>query len=278
MKLIKNITGCCSGSATGVTAKTGSIKEVVRDIYGSLARGGTKGCGCTSFDELQDLSKHMDYTEEELNSLPEGTDMGLGCGNPVAIASLKPGQTVLDLGSGGGIDCFLAARKVGRSGRVIGVDMTPEMVFRAREAVRRSGIENVEFRLGEIEHLPVEDSSVDVIISNCVINLSPDKRQVFGEAYRVLKRGGRLCISDIVALKELPEDMKEDLRLLTGCVAGATEIEELEGLLQEAGFEGVEIEVNEQSREFIRLWFPGKGVEDYIASAIVQAEKDEKGT
>lgn len=199
--------------------------------------------------------------------------MGLGCGNPQAIAALRPGETVLDLGSGGGFDCFLAAQAVGEGGRVIGVDMTPEMVARSREAAAKAGVSNVEFRLGEIEHLPVADNAVDAIISNCVINLSPDKRSVFAEAYRVLKPGGRLAISDIVATAELPQETKEEMALHTGCVAGAATVEALERTLADVGFQSIRIAVNEQSREFIRHWLPGRRLEEYIAAASIQARK-----
>ncbi len=199
--------------------------------------------------------------------------MGLGCGNPQAIAALRPGETVLDLGSGGGFDCFLAAQAVGEGGRVIGVDMTPEMVARSREAAAKAGVSNVEFRLGEIEHLPVADNAVDAIISNCVINLSPDKRSVFAEAYRVLKPGGRLAISDIVATAELPQETKEQMALHTGCVAGAATVETIERTLADVGFQSIRIAVNEQSREFIRHWLPGRRLEEYIAAASIQARK-----
>ena len=197
--------------------------------------------------------------------------MGLGCGNPQAIADLKPGETVLDLGSGGGFDCFLAAKQVGESGRVIGVDMTSEMVTKARENARKGNYSNVEFRLGEIEHLPVADAAVDVIISNCVINLSPDKLSVFLEAYRILKPGGRLAISDVVATAQLPPEMKNDLDLLSSCVSGAATMDEIEEMLQEAGFQNIRIQTQESSREFIKDWVPGRNVQDYIVSAIIEA-------
>ncbi|SPQ01983.1 Arsenite S-adenosylmethyltransferase (fragment) [Candidatus Sulfobium mesophilum] len=199
--------------------------------------------------------------------------MGLGCGNPQAIASLKPGEIVLDLGSGGGFDCFLAARAVGETGKVIGVDMTPEMVSKARENAARAGFMNVEFRLGEIEHLPVADKSVDVIISNCVINLSPEKQKVFDDAFRVLKSGGRLAVSDIVATAELPEEVKNDLALHAGCMAGASLISDVEAMLRESGFRDIRIQPKDESREFIRTWAPGRNVEDYIVSATIVAMK-----
>jgi SAM-dependent methyltransferase len=199
--------------------------------------------------------------------------MGLGCGNPQAIAALKPGETVLDLGSGGGFDCFLAARQVGAAGQIIGVDMTPEMLSKARANAAKGGYRNVEFRLGEIEHLPVADSAVDVIISNCVINLSPDKQQVYREAYRVLRPGGRLAISDVVAVKPLPPAVKSNLDAHCGCVAGAALVPDLERILREAGFVDIDIRLKEESREFIRTWFPGSGVEDFVLSADIEACK-----
>jgi SAM-dependent methyltransferase len=199
--------------------------------------------------------------------------MGLGCGNPQAVASLKPGETVLDLGSGGGFDCFLAARAVGETGRVIGVDMTPEMVSKARENAAKAGFKNVEFRLGEIEHLPIADNSIDVILSNCVINLSPEKRKVFDDAFRVLKSGGRLAVSDVVATAELPEEVKNDLALHAGCVAGASLIGDVEVMLRKSGFCDIRVQPKDESREFIRTWAPGSNIEDYVVSATIEAKK-----
>ncbi len=199
--------------------------------------------------------------------------MGLGCGNPRAIASLRTGETVLDLGSGGGFDAFLAAAEVGRDGMVIGVDMTPAMISKARGNAAAGNYGNVEFRLGEIEHLPVADASVDVIISNCVINLSPDKSQVFRDAYRVLKPGGRLAISDVVASTELPESIKSDMTLHSACIAGASTVEEIADLLAQAGFIAVNITPKDESREFIKDWAPGRNIEDYVLSADIQAHK-----
>ncbi len=203
--------------------------------------------------------------------MPEGANLGLGCGNPKAIARLKSGETVLDLGSGGGFDCFLAAGQVGQTGKVIGVDMTSEMIDRARKNAQIAATENVEFRLGEIEHLPVADKSVDVILSNCVINLSPDKPAVFRESFRVLKSGGRLAISDIVATSRLPEDVRHDVELHVGCVAGAATIEELRSMLVDAGFTKIEITPQEESRTVISNWFPGSSVADYVVSATIEA-------
>jgi SAM-dependent methyltransferase len=206
-------------------------------------------------------------------AVPVGANMGLGCGNPQAIANLKSGETVLDLGSGGGFDCFLAAKQVGESGHVIGVDMTPAMVSKARVNAEKGGYRNVEFRLGEIEHLPVADHSIDVILSNCVINLSPDKERVFADCFRVLKPGGRLAISDVVAFADLPAHVQEDMALLTGCMAGAALISDLEEMLKEAGFQQVRIRPKEESKAFIRDWAPGLPVTDYVVAATIEATR-----
>ncbi len=219
------------------------VRKVVRQRYGERAKSG--GCGCSGSESCcggpRSTSEAIGYTVAELRAIPEGSDLGLGCGNPTALASLREGDVVLDLGSGAGIDCFLAAEKVGPTGRAIGVDMTAEMVERARENARREGITNVEFRLGEIEHLPVADASVDVIISNCVVNLSPDKPQVFREAYRVLKPGGRMFLSDIVLLKELPRAIRDSIEAYVGCIAGASLEADYLGAIGAAGFRDVEI-------------------------------------
>ena len=199
--------------------------------------------------------------------------MGLGCGNPLAIASLRPGETVLDLGSGSGFDAFLAAEAVGESGRVIGVDITPEMVKKARLLARENGFTNAEFHLAEIENLPVGASCVDVIISNCVINLSPRKPRVFQEAFRVLKPGGRLAVSDVVATAELPEEVRDDLSLHTRCISGAASISALRTALERAGFENVDIKPREESKAFIREWAPGLNPEAFIVSAVIEAVK-----
>jgi SAM-dependent methyltransferase len=213
-------------------------KEVIKKKYQEIAVLGGSCCpggGCCGDSSLADLSKSLGYSESDVQAVPDA-NMGLGCGNPTAFAELKPGDIVLDLGSGGGFDCFLAAQKVGNSGKVIGVDMTPEMVEKAKANAQKYGYSNVEFRHGDIEALPVEDSSVDVIISNCVINLAPDKEKVFREAFRVLKPGGRMYISDMVLLEDLPEDLKNDSGLLAGCIAGAVLKEEYLRLLKKAGF------------------------------------------
>jgi SAM-dependent methyltransferase len=200
--------------------------------------------------------------------------MGLGCGNPHAIAALKPGETVLDLGSGGGFDCFLASRQVGDTGFVIGVDMTPEMIYKARNNANKGGYANVEFRLGEIENMPVADGIVDVLISNCVINLSPDKDRVFKDAYRVLKSGGRISVSDVVAVRELPGELKNDPEMLCGCVAGAATVSEIEQMLKSAGFTKIRVQVKEESRELVNQWVPGINLADYVLSATIEAFKE----
>ncbi|MFA5317150.1 MAG: arsenite methyltransferase [Dehalococcoidales bacterium] len=221
------------------------LRQAVREGYGKIAQGGGSCCGpaasCGCADMAQNVSQQVGYSGDEIRSVPEGANLGLGCGNPVALASLKEGETVLDLGSGGGFDCFLAADRVGESGRVIGVDMTPEMLARARENARKGDYRNVEFRLGEIEHLPVADNSVDTVISNCVINLVPDKKDAFRETFRVLKSGGHLMISDIVLLAELPDFIKESIAAYVGCVSGAMLREEYLEAIRGAGFQDVSI-------------------------------------
>jgi len=257
------------------------IRGAVRNRYGEIAKGNASRC-CGGGSCETDLSTsatdglQLGYSLEDLKSLPDGADMGLGCGNPQAIASLKPGETVVDLGSGGGIDCFLAARQVGPAGRVIGVDMTPDMVSKARHNAEKAGFPQVEFRLGEIEHLPVADNSADVIISNCVVNLSTDKPQVLRDSFRALKPGGRVAISDIVATAELPSEIKKDMAVYTGCMAGASLIKDLEAMLKAAGFTNIRIEPKDNSREFIKDWVPGRKFEDYVVSANITAEKPEE--
>lgn len=225
----------------------------------------------------EQISKALGYSEMDVNNCPAGSNMGLGCGNPKAIAALKPGEVVLDLGSGGGFDCFLASREVGETGQVIGVDMTPDMLEKARQNLVTSGVTNVEFRLGEIEHLPVADASIDVIISNCVINLSPYKQQVLDEAFRVLKPGGRLAFSDVVAKAPLPESLKNSVTMIASCIGGAETTENLVTMLKKSGFKNVHIQPVYESGEFIRTWIPGQNIEDYVISAMIEAIKPIKG-
>jgi arsenite methyltransferase len=270
------------------TLKHDDIRQQVRTAYAAVANTGSSCCAtastpaaggcCTPSDQsvAELLSRGIGYSAMETAAVPEGANLGLGCGNPQAIAALKAGEVVLDLGSGAGFDCFLAARAVGEIGRVIGVDMTPDMVSKARSNATKGAFSHVEFRLGEIEHLPVADASIDVIISNCVINLSPDKPQVFREAFRVLKPGGRLAISDIVLSAELPAEMHAEVALYTGCVAGAAQIADLVAMLANAGFDTIRITPKEASRDYIQHWAPGRGIENYIASANIEAIKPQE--
>jgi SAM-dependent methyltransferase len=233
------------------------IKKAVREGYGKVAQTNISCCGpatpcCGGNGLIQDISKMVGYSEEELKIVPDGANLGLGCGNPIALASLKPGEILLDLGSGAGFDCFLAAAQVGKTGRVIGVDMTAGMIDKARENARKGAYDNVEFRLGEIENLPVADNQADIIISNCVINLSPDKPRVFQEAFRVLKPGGRLMVSDIVLLKALPEAIKNSVSAYIGCLAGAVTKNEYLGAIQAAGFQ--DIRIMDQAVPPTELW------------------------
>lgn len=218
------------------------IRKFVKKRYGKMAKAGVSCCQpCECESSLRELGKRIGYSEEDLRNVPEASNMGLGCGNPVALAALKEGETVLDLGSGGGIDVFLAAKRVGDKGKVIGVDMTKEMIEKAKSTAQKYGYTNVEFRLGEIENLPVENNSVDVIISNCVINLSVDKEKVFSEAYRVLKPGGKIMISDLVTEGELPEKIKKSFDAWAGCIAGALEKNEYLDTIRKVGFTNVKV-------------------------------------
>ncbi len=256
------------------------IRESIRTKYAETALSGKSGCGCgsgccgpNSATSSEDLARMAGYATAEVQSVPEGVNMGLGCGNPQAIAALRPGEVVVDLGSGGGFDCFLAARQVGETGRVIGVDMTPEMVEKARRNAVTAQCGNVSFRLGEIEYLPVPDGIADVVLSNCVVNLSTDKAQVFREAYRVLKPGGRLAISDIVATEELPETVRRDIKLHAACVAGAERIVVLEAMMREAGFRQVSIRPRPETKALLAAWLPGLNLENSLASASIEAVK-----
>ncbi len=254
------------------------LRNEVRKKYAETA--GSEGCCgpscCSGAGAAADeVSATLGYTASELADLPDGSNLGLGCGNPVAIASLEEGETVLDLGSGAGIDCFLSSAKVGENGRVIGIDMTPEMVSKSRLGAEEGGFTNVEFRLGEIEHIPSADDSVDVVISNCVINLSPDKQQVFREVYRVLKPGGRLAVSDIVAIEEMPDNIRNDVEAYSGCIAGAILVPEIENMLTGAGFTDVSIQLKEESMEMIKSWFSDLGTERYVRSAYIEARKQQ---
>jgi len=257
------------------------IKEMVRARYGGIAAAASEASCCAPAASSccgpetasRDKARRMGYSEAELAAVPEGANLGLGCGNPQAIAAMQPGEIVVDLGSGAGFDCFLAARQVGEAGHVIGVDMTQEMLKKARDNAARIGARNVEFRLGELEHLPIADNTADVVISNCVINLVPDKERVFREAFRVLKSGGRLAVSDVINIAPMPPELQADPALLCGCVAGAAPAERIEAWLSEAGFVDVRVAPNFESREMVESWASGRGVENYIASAMVEARK-----
>lgn len=257
------------------------MRKQVRDRYGKIAEmdgrdsrtsGAKKSC-CSGETHSPTSVDALGYDSAEAATIPEGSEMGLGCGNPTAHESIKSGETVVDLGSGGGFDCFLISKRVGEKGVVIGVDMTPEMVSKARAIAVKHDYKNVVFRLGEIEALPVADASVDLVISNCVINLSPDKPQVYREIFRVLKPGGRISVSDIVATTQIPADLKTDFAAYTGCIAGASSKDELENVMRKTGFTAVNVNINEKSREFINDWIPGKNAGRYVASAAITAVK-----
>lgn len=279
------MSSCCGPApASKPTAvQADAVRDQVRDAYAKVATANDAGAsegnasGCCGVDEdagIQTLiSTRLGYSAEDLVKVPKGADLGLGCGNPGAIAALQAGETVVDLGSGAGFDCFLAADEVGAEGQVIGVDMTPTMVSKARRNAAEGQFTNVEFRLGEIEHLPVANSVADVILSNCVINLSPDKAQVFREAFRILKPGGRLAISDVVATTELPPELRADADLIAGCIGNAALLDDLQQWIEAAGFQDVRIAPKDSSREFIRDWAPGRGVEDYVVSATIEGLK-----
>ncbi|MEY2602732.1 MAG: arsenite methyltransferase [Verrucomicrobiota bacterium] len=250
-----------------------NIREKVREHYAGVAEGKTSCCpransGCGE----ENISQKLGYSAQDVASLPEQAEMGLGCGNPISFAKLRPGEVVVDLGSGGGVDCFLASKEVGPTGSVIGVDMTPQMLAKARKNADLGGYTNVEFRLGEIENLPVANHTADVVISNCVINLSTDKRRVYGEAFRVLKNGGRFAVADMVTLAPLPETLKKDVAAYTGCISGAASVEEVKEWLAAAGFEHVDVHIKRKSSEFIRSDADSK-LDDYVASADITAWK-----
>lgn len=267
-----------------------TLRQEVRRRYGSIAKDGlnltesatpSPSACCSAAPAAESAAccgaaaqaRTLGYSAEDLAAAPDGANLGLGCGNPVALASLQPGQTVLDLGAGAGFDAFLAARAIGPDGRVIGVDMTPEMVAKARANAKKSGRANVEFRLGEIEALPVADATVDVIISNCVINLCPDKRPVYREAFRVLRPGGRIAVSDVVAREELSAEVKRDLALHSGCLAGATLRDELIRILREVGFTDIAVRAKGNSDEVITSWDAKRGLESRVFAAEVTAVK-----
>jgi SAM-dependent methyltransferase len=247
-------------------AKADDVRALVREHYGNVARA----C-CAPSGGSTTAAATLGYTADELATAPAGAELGLGCGNPTAIAALRAGETVLDLGAGGGFDCFIAAHQVGPSGRVIGVDMTADMVARARENARKVGAANVEFRLGEIEHLPIADATIDVILSNCVINLSPDKPSVFREAFRVLRAGGRLAISDVVATAAIPAALQGQAEAMCGCIAGAAALDDVRAMLAAAGFEDITVTIGAHSAEIVGGWLPG--AEAFIASATIEARK-----
>ena len=253
------------------------VRDYVRERYGAIAEEADNACDCVSTGccggNSAAYGERLGYTAEQLAAAPEGSDLGLGCGNPLALASITAGEAVLDLGSGAGFDCFLAARQTGPTGRVIGIDMTPAMITKARANAAKGGYANVEFRLGEIEALPVGDGTVDLVLSNCVINLSPEKARVFHEAFRVLKAGGRLAISDVVATRPLPPELKAKLAAIGACVGGATPVDELRALLETAGFVRVAIVPRESSREYIRHWTEDPAAADYVVSAAITAYK-----
>ena len=281
------------------TREKAEIRDAVRQRYEQIAKAETAKPGknqaasccspssavgnampttsCCGGPEVtpEQMSTVMGYSKEDIASVIEGANLGLGCGNPVALASLKPGETVVDLGSGAGFDCFLAARQVGESGQVIGVDMTPEMISKARKNAEKMGAKNVEFRLGEIEHLPVADNGADLIMSNCVINLSPDKLKVYREAYRILKPAGRLSISDVLATAALPAKIRNNLALVAACVGGAVTFEDTKKMLTQAGFQSIKITAHDNSRDLTSVWDPDKSENalDYVVSAYIEAVK-----
>ena len=288
---------CCNGDKSQTADQNlnkSTMRDSIREVYKVVAglkntnneveqsTNSTSCCSAANDANLHSqISTRLGYSQADLDLVPEGADLGVGCGNPRAIANIKEGETIVDLGSGAGLDCFLASPIVGETGRVIGIDMTAEMISKARENAKKhatnnsnaGGFDNVEFRLGEIENLPIADSIVDVIISNCVINLSPDKAQVFREAYRVLKTGGRLAISDVVSTEQIPEKISNDPMMIAGCMGNTALVDDLKGDLEAAGFSQISIETKEESRSFIKDWAPGTGAENYVIAATIEAKK-----
>ena len=275
---------CCGDEQVSQQHKqSDDIRNQVRETYAKVAEASNNSeatgiasscCGVSDDIDINTLnSLRLGYSDDDLANVPDGADMGLGCGNPRAIADLSVGEIVVDLGSGGGFDAFLAAREVGESGTVIGVDMTPTMISKARNNAEKANFESVEFRLGEIENLPVADNTADVIISNCVINLSPNKARVFSEAFRILKSGGRLAISDVVASCELPDEMRNDLNLYSGCMGGASLIDELETFMADAGFNEIKITPKDETKDFIKDWAPDTNITDFVVSAHIEGIK-----
>ncbi len=276
---VRRITRTIQMQERALNMKNKNIKKIVKEGYAKVAKQSVPCCPtsscCGSANQAKSISKFVGYSDADVNTVPEGANLGLGCGNPVAIASLKDGDEVLDLGSGAGFDAFLASPKVGKSGRVIGVDMTPEMIEKARENAKRGNYKNVEFRLGEIEKLPVKDASIDIIISNCVINLSPEKEQVFKEAFRVLKPGGRLMISDLVLVKDLPDAIKKSVEAYVGCLSGAIKEDEYLKFIKMAGFKEVKI-ISQTNYPVDAMFKELKCADDAVASIKVSAIKSSK--
>jgi SAM-dependent methyltransferase len=272
--------GACGCGPTSLTDD--QVRQNVRATYAAIAEGGGSCCSpgqsdvaiaCGAPPDAAEVAREIGYDLADLADLPAGANLGLGCGNPQAIAQMQAGEWIVDLGSGAGVDCFLAAKKIGTTGRAIGVDMTPSMVTKARNNAASSTFKNVEFRLGEIENLPVADGTADVIISNCVVNLSPNKGRVFAEAFRVLKPGGRVAISDVVLTAQLPAEILEDPMFHSGCISGAEPLDVLEQYMREAGFADVQITPKDSSRELIKKWAPGTDLGAYIVSAAIEGKK-----
>lgn len=258
--------------------KMDDIHSAVRKHYSQVVSSQGNKCStgsCFTYTSDPEYAAKLGYAKDDLDEITKDANLGLGCGNPAAFAGIKSGDTVLDLGSGAGFDAFIAAKKVGETGQVIGVDMTHEMLQKARNNAEKYGLKQVQFRLGEIEYLPVADCSVDLVLSNCVINLVPEanKLQVFREVFRVLKKGGRICISDVLTSAPIPEEMLQNLNLFAGCLSGATLLENMHTYLEEAGFLDIKISPKEESKEFIKTWSPHAKIADFIFSALIEAKK-----